>query len=141
LPNLAQTFCTYITQTVYTFRPILVFGLILPNKLIAYFSFKLVSILISYQSKIFLSNKTLPHLTSLKTLNFFVSNPGDAVLEYSCFAFNTEQQLAGLSGVPDYKLTLWDWTKGVKLHSVNTSIKVVWCTIIGLVIFPKFSKE
>jgi hypothetical protein len=31
---------------------------------------------------------------------------------------------SGLSGVPDYKLTLWDWTKKVKLHSISTGIKV-----------------
>jgi hypothetical protein len=49
---------------------------------------------------------------------------GDAILEYSCLSFNTEQQLIGLTGVPDFKLTLWDWTKKVKLHSINTSVKV-----------------
>jgi hypothetical protein len=50
---------------------------------------------------------------------------GDAALEYSCLAFNTEQQLAGLSGVPDSKLTLWDWVKAVKLYSISTNIKVI----------------
>ena len=54
-------------------------------------------------------------------LNFLI---GDAALEYSCLAFNTEQQLAGLSGVPDSKLTLWDWVKAVKLYSIGTNIKV-----------------
>lgn len=46
------------------------------------------------------------------------------MLEYIALCFNHDNYLVGLSGVPDYKLVLWDWKKGVRLHSVQTSIRV-----------------
>ncbi len=49
---------------------------------------------------------------------------GDAKLEYIALCFNHDNYLVGLSGVPDYKLVLWDWKQGVRLHSVETSIRV-----------------
>ena len=48
---------------------------------------------------------------------------GDAVLEYLALCFNADHYLVGLSGVPDYKLVLWNWKKGVRLHSISTSIR------------------
>ena len=49
---------------------------------------------------------------------------GDAVLEYVQLAFNQEFYLVGLSGVPDFKLTLWNWQRGEKIHSVDTQLGV-----------------
>ena len=49
---------------------------------------------------------------------------GDAKLEYIALCFNHDCYLVGLSGVPDYKLVMWDWKRGVRLHSIHTSIRV-----------------
>ena len=49
---------------------------------------------------------------------------GDAVLEYVQLAFNQELYLVGLSGVPDFKLTLWNWQQGHKIHSIDTKLGV-----------------
>ena len=44
-------------------------------------------------------------------------------MEYLAFCFNADSYLVGLSGVPDFKLVLWNWKKGVRLHSISTSIR------------------
>jgi hypothetical protein len=49
---------------------------------------------------------------------------GDAKLEYIALSFNSNCYLVGLSGVPDFKLTLWNWRTGVRLHSITTTIRV-----------------
>ena len=49
---------------------------------------------------------------------------GDAVLEYISMAFNQDCYLIGLSGVPDFTMTLWNWTKGEKLCSVASGLMV-----------------
>ena len=50
---------------------------------------------------------------------------GEADLEYLALAFNHEKYLVGLSGVPDHRLTLWDWLNRVRLHTVDTNIRVI----------------
>ena len=52
---------------------------------------------------------------------------GDAVLEYVQLAFNQDYYLVGLSGIPDFKLTLWNWKRGEKIHSVETQLGVRQC--------------
>lgn len=56
------------------------------------------------------------------TTTFCVFFAGDALLEYVQLALNQECYLVGLSGVPDFKLTLWDWTKAQMIHSVPTAL-------------------
>lgn len=46
-------------------------------------------------------------------------------MEYLSLAFNHETYLVGLSGVPNYQITLWDWPKEERLHTVDTHIRVV----------------
>ncbi len=49
---------------------------------------------------------------------------GDGKLEYISLEFNHDSFLIGLSGVPDYKLTIWNWKTATKLHSISTEIRV-----------------
>ena len=58
------------------------------------------------------------------TVSYVILFTGDAKLEYTALCFNHDKYLVGLSGVPDYLLTLWDWKEGKKLHSQPTSISV-----------------
>ena len=56
--------------------------------------------------------------------NIMFPFPGTSPLEYVSLAFNHETYLVGLSGVPDFKLTLWDWPKSQMLHTINTTLRV-----------------
>ena len=46
------------------------------------------------------------------------------MLEYISMAFNQDSYLIGLSGVPDFTITLWDWTKGEKLCCIASGLLV-----------------
>ena len=56
---------------------------------------------------------------------FVIFFSGDAKLEYVALCFNHDAYLVGLSGVPDYLLTLWNWKTGTKLQSQPTNIHVL----------------
>ncbi|KAL3863237.1 hypothetical protein ACJMK2_005002 [Sinanodonta woodiana] len=43
---------------------------------------------------------------------------GGAKLEFQRLVFSTSNYLATLSGVPDFELTLWDFTQGIKLATL-----------------------
>ena len=49
---------------------------------------------------------------------------GDATLEYLALAFNQDVYLIGLSGVPDFKLTLWHWPRGEAVYSISSGLAV-----------------
>ena len=46
------------------------------------------------------------------------------MLEYVSLALNRDHLLVALSGVPDFKLTLWEWEKEELIASVETDITV-----------------
>ena len=71
-----------------------------------------IFVLFSYISPSLCQRAILPHL-------------GDAILEYVDLAFNQEFYLVGLSGIPDFKLTLWNWQRGEKIQSVDTHLGVI----------------
>ena len=45
-------------------------------------------------------------------------------MEFISLAFNQDCYLIGLSGIPDFNITLWNWTKGEKLCSIATGMLV-----------------
>ncbi len=49
---------------------------------------------------------------------------GDCDLEYISLAFNQKGLLLGLSGVPDYRLTLWSWETEERICTVDTGLTV-----------------
>ncbi|CAB3997164.1 cilia- and flagella-associated 43-like [Paramuricea clavata] len=59
---------------------------------------------------------TYPNLTTYRA-----KLKGGAKLEYTCMAFaNNSNIVASYSGVPDFKLTIWNWLEGQMLCSVET---------------------
>ena len=58
------------------------------------------------------------------TIEVFASIEGDALLEYISLAFNHDCYLVGLSGIPDFTMTLWNWTKAEKLCSIASGVLV-----------------
>ena len=54
----------------------------------------------------------------------FASIEGDVLLEYISLAFNHDCYLVGLSGMPDFTMTLWNWTKAEKLCSIASGVLV-----------------
>ena len=61
---------------------------------------------------------------SKKSMFLNLNYAGDAMLEYISLAFNHDCYLIGLSGVPDFMLHLWNWTKGEKLCSIQSGLMV-----------------
>ena len=49
---------------------------------------------------------------------------GDASSEYLSLALNQKGLLLGLSGVPDYRLTLWNWENEERICTVDTGLTV-----------------
>ncbi len=45
-------------------------------------------------------------------------------LEYVALAFNQDNFLVGLSGLPDFHINLWNWAKAVLVCSVKTNMTV-----------------
>ena len=64
-------------------------------------------------------------------------------MEYISLAFNQDCYLIGLSGIPDFTITLWNWTKGEKLCSIATGmlVKCIFCVtkeITTVMVDPTF---
>lgn len=69
---------------------------------------------LSMEPKIFVY--TYPNLTTYRA-----KLKGGAKLEYSCIAFAHNRNIvASYSGVPDFKLTIWNWMEGEMLCSLET---------------------
>lgn len=69
------------------------------------------------------SDSLLPNKSCLKRkyFNFF---PGGVQIEYIDLVFNQKEILLGLSGIPDFKITLWNWVTEQMVFSQNLNSHV-----------------